>query len=90
MFNSVFFIVICFWDGIFPGPNLPPFQGGQLGPDPILNLRYIVYCMIFQIKWWVFGDLDDGIGILDGDYVICNDFLLTERKYLVFLILHLV
>ena len=49
-----------------------------------------IFSMIFHFKWWVFGDLDNGIGILDGNYVICNDFLLTERKYLVFLILHLV
>ena len=41
-----------------------------------------IYCMIFHFKGWVFGDLDDDI--LDGDYVICNDFFLSEMKYLVF------
>jgi len=56
----------------------------------VLSTVYFIFCTIFHFKWLVFGDLDDGIGILDGDYVICNDFLLTERKYLVFLILHLV
>ena len=27
-------------------------------------------------KGWILGYWDDVIGILDGDYVICDDFLL--------------
>ena len=42
--------------------------------------------MTFHSKGWVFGDLDNVFGIIDSDHVICDDHLLSERKYLVFLI----
>ena len=34
---------------------------------------------------WIFGDMDDFVSILDGDYVIWDAYLLYERKYFVFL-----
>ena len=46
--------------------------------------------MIFYFKGWILGDWDDVIGILDGDYVICDDFLLSQGKYLVFLRVYLI
>ena len=50
----------------------------------VLLTENLICLVIFYFKGWILGDWDDVIGILDGDYVICNDFLLTERKYLAF------
>ena len=46
----------------------------------------LIFLMTFHSKGWVFGDLDNVFGIIDSDHVICDDHLLSERKYLVFLI----
>ena len=40
--------------------------------------------MVFHFNGWVFGDLGDDIGILDGDNVICNDFLLDSEFYILY------
>ena len=107
-------------DNRAPGPNLPLFQGGQLGsrqlgPEPIwylqqyfwwlmdtfcnsrwhfhvgdgvycifdvIGVEYFAYWMVYLVFWtvnlifwwtfyffgWVSGDLDDILGILDGDF----------------------
>ena len=52
---------------------------------------YLIKCTINLIFWgkihfcgWVFGDLDDIFGILDGDYAIRDDNVVFELKYFVF------
>ena len=56
----------------------------------VLLTENLICLVIFYFKGWIFGDLDDVIGILDGDYVICDDFLLSQGKYLVFLRVYLI
>ena len=43
----------------------------------VLLTENLICLVIFYFKGWILGDRDDVIGILDGDYVICNDFLLS-------------
>ena len=43
----------------------------------VLLTENLICLVIFYFKGWILGDWDDVIGILDGDYVICNDFLLS-------------
>ena len=64
---------------------------------PGIGVEYFVFWMVFPVLWivnliiwrmfhfwgWVFGDLDDIFGILDLDYAIWDDYLLSELIYLV-------
>ena len=56
----------------------------------VLLTENLICLVIFYFKGWILGDWDDVIGILDGDYVICDDFLLYQGKYLVFLRVYLI
>ena len=69
-----------------------------------IGLEHFVFWMVFLVKWtvnflfwrtclfwgWVFGDLDDIFGILEGNYAIWDDYLVFELLYFVFLLLYLV
>ena len=44
----------------------------------------ITFCRTFHIFGWVFGDLDEILGILDGDYAIWDDHLVFELIYFIF------
>ena len=35
---------------------------------------YWIFVMVFHLRGWVFGDWDEVIGILDGDYVIWDNY----------------
>ena len=43
----------------------------------VLLTENLICLVIFYFKGWILGDWDDVIGILDGHYVICDDFLLS-------------
>ena len=43
----------------------------------VLLTENLICLVIFYFKGWIFGNWGDVIGILDGDYLICEDFLLS-------------
>ena len=67
-------------------------------------MEHFVLWMVFLMLWtinlifwgtihfwgWVFDDLDNILGIFDGDYAIWDDFLAFELTYFVFLLVYLV
>ena len=67
-------------------------------------MEHFVFWMVYLLLWtvnlifwrtfyfwgWVFCDLDDIFGKLDGEYAIWDDHLVFELIYLVFLLVNLV
>ena len=78
------------WDGLHPILDVTSWIGvehfGFWMVYLLLGTVNLIFWRTFYFWGWVFGDLEDILCILDGDYAIWDDYLVFELMYFVFLL----
>ena len=82
------------WDGLHPILDVTSWIGvehfGFWMVYLLLGTVNLIFWRTFYFWGWVFGDLEDIFCILDGDYAIWDDYLVSELIYFVLLLEYLV